>query len=36
MAETAEKITGYPAQPEGSKKSRAITGIVAGLISTGC
>jgi len=37
MAETAEKVTGYPALPEeGSTKSRAITGIVAGIISTGC
>ncbi len=36
MAETAEKVVDYTSLPEGSTKSRAWTGIAAGLISTGC
>ncbi len=36
MAEVAERDAVYTANPEGSKKSQAWAGVVAGLISTGC
>lgn len=36
MAKTAEKVADYTELPEGSTKSRAWTGIIAGIISTGC